>query len=133
MVTIEELKSQIAKEQKRIDDAKKKQKLEFEKSTLSKQLKVLKRSPGTTKNIEIAKRTGRGLARITKFAGTALVKQAKLIKEQQLREDAAFAKSQRKLKKKIKKGRKKLAKGSKKRSKTLSKKTGGKSFTIKFN
>lgn len=130
MVTIESLKKKIKAQEARLDDIKKRQNLEFEKATLSKQLKTLKRSPGTTRNIDLARRTGRGLRRLATIGGKALIKQAKLIKDQQLREDLQFAKRGKKITKTVKKAGKKLRKASKKRRRKLTKKGPGKTVTF---
>lgn len=132
MVTLESLKKQIKKQEDRLADIKKQNDLEFQKSTLSKQLKTLKRSPGTTKNIQIARRTARGFKRLALIGGKALIKQAKLIKDQQLREDAALSKRGKTITKRAKRAGKKIRKASKKRSKKLSKKGAGKSVTLTF-
>ncbi len=108
MVTTESLKKQIRAQEERVQNIREKQKLEFEKVTLSKQLKMLKRSPGTTRNIQLARRTGIGLKRLATIGGKALIKQAKLIKDQQLREDMAFAKRGKRIRKKVKKTGKKI-------------------------
>ena len=120
MPTIEQLKKQIQAEELKISKAKKKQDLEFEKAKLSKQLKVLRRSPSTKKNIALAKKTGTQIKKFGGIAGRAILKQAKLIKEQQMREDAAFAQRNKQLSTAAKKTGKKLAKKSRKRTKTVS-------------
>ncbi len=92
MVTLKQLQAQ----KKRILDKRsiaiKKQKIEFEKIGLQQEIKKLQRSQSTTKNIELARRTGRGLKILGKKLGSATIRQAKRIKEQQLRDNAAFRK-----------------------------------------
>lgn len=132
MVTIDELKRKIKEKEDKIATAERKRKLELEKSNLSRQLKLLQRSPATSKNIELARRTARGFKRLAGIGGRALVKQVKLIKDQQLREDAVLARRQKKITKTVKKAGKKLRKASKKRRKKLSKKGPGKSVTLTF-
>ncbi len=130
MVTLESLRKQIRKEQDKLDAMKKKQIIEFEKATLSKQLKTLKRSPGTSRNIEFGRRTARGFKRLATIGGKALIKQAKLIKDQQLREDAAFAKGRKRITKKVKKTGKKLRRSIRRGRKKLTKKGPGKTVTF---
>ncbi len=130
MVTIDSLKKQIKREQTRLDDIKKRNELEFEKATMAKQLKMLKRSPGTTRSIQLARRTGIGLKKLATIGGKALLKQAKLIKDQQLREDRAFAKRGKKIRKTVKKTGKKLRKSSRRRRRQLTKKGPGKTVTF---
>lgn len=92
MVTLAQLKAQKKRILDARDKAKKKQELQFEKIGLEKEIKKLKRSPGSLRNIEFAKRTGRGLKLLGKRFGSAAIRQAKRIKEQQLRDDAKFRK-----------------------------------------
>lgn len=116
MVTIKQLQDRIRKQEEKLAKQRQAVSLQLEKSDLSRKLKKLKRSPSTIKNIEALRRTGIGLKKFAVIGGRALIKQAKLIKEQQLREDALFAKGQRNLSKRAKKVGKKLRKASKKRS-----------------
>lgn len=134
MVTteIEKLRRQIKIEQSKISEKKEQQKLQQEKDSLQDQLKVLQRSTSTKRNIVFAQRTGRGFKRIAKAVGGALVRQARLIKEQQLREDAAFRKAGKKIVKTAKKTRKKLSKAAKRRGKKISKKTTGQRITFQL-
>lgn len=88
MVTIKQLRKQILREKARKEKIKTKLDLEVEKANLQLELKKLQRKPSTLRNIAIAKRTGRGLKFIGKKAFAAVKKQAILIKEQQLRDEA---------------------------------------------
>lgn len=103
MVTLTQLKRQIQAERDKVDRAREKQRIEAEKISLKKQLKILQRSPGTQRNIALAKRTATGFKRLAGIGGRALIKQARLIKEQQLREDALFKREGKSLAKRAKK------------------------------
>lgn len=103
MVSLDQLKREIAKQRAKITSAEDKENLRLEKIKLEKELKVLKRSPETKRNIELVSRTARGFKRLAGGAGKALIKQAKLIKEQQLREEGRLGKKPKK-----KKGKKKV-------------------------
>ncbi len=96
MATLKQLQAQ----KKRILDkravAVKKQKIEFEKIGLEKEIKQLQRSPSTSKNIRLAKRTGRGFKVLAKKIGGAAIRQAKRIKQQQLRDAAKISKAGKK-------------------------------------
>ncbi len=106
MVTLTQLKAQ----KKRIIDARdraaQKQKIQFEKIGLQKEIKRLNRSPGALKNIALAKRIGRGFKLGGKKLAAAAIRQAKRIKAQQIRDNAAIANRVTKTSKKIKTGQK---------------------------
>lgn len=88
MVTIAQLNKKIEREKVKIASAEKKKGLEIKKSILERRLKVLQRSPSTQRNIKLAQRTSRGFKKLSKIAGKKLLKQGKLIRDQQLRDDA---------------------------------------------
>ena len=88
MVTLKELKAQKARLIAQRNRAINKQRVEFEKVGLEKEIKVLQRKPSTSRNIKLAQRTGRGLKILSRKFGSAALRQAKRIKEQQLRDDA---------------------------------------------
>lgn len=111
MVTIKQLKEQIARERARKNALKTRIDLEVEKANLQLELKKLQRKPGTLRNIALAKRTGRGLKIIGKKTFKAVKKQALLIKDQQLRDQALARRDIRRAGKKIgKKSRKRFKK-----------------------
>ncbi len=109
MVTIRQLKAQISREKAKKKTAQLRVSLEDEKIQLQQELKILQRKPSTVKNIKLLKRTGKGLKLIGKKSFDAVKKQAILIKEQQLR-DQALARRDAKIEKKIKGKRKKVKK-----------------------
>jgi len=90
MVTLAKLQAKKKRILAKRDVAIKKQKIEFEKVGLEKEIKQLQRKPSTSKNIRLAKRTGRGFKVLAKKIGGAAIRQAKRIKEQQ-RRDAVMA------------------------------------------
>ncbi len=92
MVTIEQLQAQKKRILMKRDVAIKKQKLQFDKLQLEQEIKTLQRKPSTSRNILLAKRTGRGFRVLASKIGGAAIRQAKRIKEQQLREAAALRK-----------------------------------------
>lgn len=96
MVTLSQLRAEKRKILTERDVAAKKQQIEFEKIGLQKEIKKLRRSPGATRNIRFAKRTGRGLKILGSKIGAAAIRQAKRIKQQQLRDDAMLRKAQKK-------------------------------------
>ena len=99
MVTLRQLKEQkerLLKERARAQD---KQNILSQKIELEKEINILKRSPSKIRNIEFAKRTGKGLKILGAKIGSATIRQAKRIKEQQLRDQAALRKSSKKSKK----------------------------------
>ncbi len=99
MVTLDQLKEQKRRILAQRDKATERQRIQFEKIGLEKEIKKLKRSPGSVRNIELARRTGRGLKILGKRVGSAAIRQAKRIKEQQLRDDAKFKKTGKKISK----------------------------------
>ncbi len=114
MVSIAILKKQIAIEKARERKLIEQENLEIEKIGLQKKLKVLKRSPGTKRNIRFLKRTGRGLKFLGKEAKNFAVKQAERIRKQQLRDEAELSRRQ------IRGGRK-VSRGQKRQSKKIGK------------
>lgn len=109
MVTLKSLQDQIKKEKDKLASEQKKEAMFLEKQSLQKQLKILKRSPASKKNIVLINRTGKGLKILGKKFGKAFVNQAKRIKEQQMREDAAASKRLKRSRKLAKKGRKAIS------------------------
>ncbi len=103
MVTIKQLKVQIARERTRRKAIKTRLDIEVEKANLQLELKKLQRKPSTLRNIKLAKRTGRGLKFIGKKTFKVVKKQAILIREQQLRDQALARRETKNLKKRKKK------------------------------
>lgn len=99
MATLKQLQAQKQKLLDKRAMALEKQKALSQKIELEREIKLLKRSPSTSRNIRLAKRTGRGLKILGKKLGSATVRQAKRIKDQQLRDEAAFRKRSMKAKK----------------------------------
>ncbi len=97
MVTIKQLQAEKRRILAKRDAAAAKQKLQFEKMGLQKEIKRLQRSPGTSRNIALAKRISRGFRRGSIKLGAAAIRQAKRIKQQQLRDDAVFRKTGKKI------------------------------------
>lgn len=97
MVTLKSLQAQKKRILARRDDAAEKQRVEFEKIGLQKEIKKLQRSPVTSRNIALAKRTGKGLRILGKKFGAAAIRQAKRIKDQQMRDEATFKKAGKKV------------------------------------
>ena len=92
MATLKQLQAQKKRILDKRDEAARKQKIEFEKIGLEKEIKILQRKPSTSKNIRLAQRTGRGFKVLAKKIGGAAIRQAKRIKEQQLRDAARVRK-----------------------------------------
>ena len=109
MVTLEKLRRDIAKEKEKIRKRKAFIASEEEKKKLAKELDLLK-NPSAMKNRELAQRTLRGLKIIGKKTFKVASKQAKLIRDQQLRDEAKFKSQRGKATKKIKKRRSKTQK-----------------------
>ncbi len=99
MVTIEQLQAQRERLLKKRSKAQEKGNILSQKIELEKEIKILERSPSTSRNIILAKRTGRGLKILGKKLGSATIRQFKRIKEQQQRDEAALRKSGKKVKK----------------------------------
>ncbi len=118
MVTITQLRTQIARERTRKKKIKTQLDLEIEKSNLQLELKKLQRKPSTLRNIKFAKRTGRGLKILGKKTFKVIKKQAILIKDQQLR-DQALARKQSLPKTKLVKRIEITGKGKKKKRKVI--------------
>ena len=102
MVTIKQLRKNILKEKAKERKIFERKEEEFEKFRLEKELKGLKRSPGAKRNIELLKRTGRGLKILGGKARKFTIKQAERIRKQQLRDEAAIKKTGKKKFKKLK-------------------------------
>ncbi len=123
MVTLEELKISIEEERKKVKKAQEKEALRIKESQLKQELFKLKHSKAIAasgKGARLLKRAGMGLLKVSKTVAPVLAKQARLIRDQQLRDDAI----ERKISKKLKpKGRKKKSKTkkSKSRSRKISK------------
>ncbi len=92
MVTLKQLQKQIAKEKAKIASKRRQDELALEKVGLERELKFLKRSTSTKRNIAVARRTGRGLKILGGKVGRAVIRQGSLIKEQQLRDEAKIEK-----------------------------------------
>lgn len=88
-------------------------KAEMERRDAERQLKILKRSEGATRNIRLVRRTGRGFKKIAKAGFKLGAKQIKLIRDQQIRDEAIRTKIEKR-RTKTKKGIKKIRKGAKK-------------------
>ncbi len=101
MPTIKQLRDQIAKEKSKRKEIELKTSLELEKSSLSRELRILQRKPSTIRNIKILKRTGKGLKFISGKAFTVAKRQVKLIKEQQLRDEALARRDAKRLVKRV--------------------------------
>lgn len=121
MVTIKQLQKQIADKKARIKKAQDNRDLRLEKDKLSNELRLLNRGPGTTRNIELARRTGRGFKRLAIAGGKALIKQGRLIKEQQERDAALQRRSSKVVAKGIKRRGKKVSKKLRRTNKKISK------------
>lgn len=92
MATLAQLQAQKKRILDKRDEAARRQKIEFEKIGLEKEIKILQRKPSTSRNIRLARRTGRGFKVLAKKIGVAAIRQAKRIKEQQLRDAARIKK-----------------------------------------
>ena len=92
MATLKQLQAQKKRILDKRDEVIRKQKIEFEKIGLEKEIKILQRKPSTSRNIRLAQRTGRGFKVLAKKIGGAAIRQAKRIKEQQLRDAAKIRK-----------------------------------------
>ena len=101
MVTLKQLQSQKKKLILKRDKGIEKQDLEFKKVEIQREIKVLQRSPSTSKNIALTQRTGRGLKVLGKKLGGATIRQFKRIKEQQMRDEAAIRKAESMAKQKV--------------------------------
>lgn len=114
MVTLAQLQKQIAIEKRKVENERQRNIAIAKKKDLERQLKILKRSPGTKRNIAVLKRTGVGFKRLVGIGSKALLKQAQRIREQQLRDDAllsrGFKKTGSNVSKKLKKTNKVLTK-----------------------
>jgi hypothetical protein len=105
MVSLTQLRKQIATERDKEKKLREREALQFEKIKLKKELKALRRTPEQKRNIELLKRTGRGLKILGSKARAFTIKQAERIRKQQLR-DASM------IRKRVKKRGKKLRKAS---------------------
>ena len=94
MVTIEQLKKQIAGERAKVVKVRERERLAIEKSDLQKELKILQRGPTTKTSIKLLRRSGRGLRVIGKKVAKAAKRQAERIRNQQLRDAETIRKSQ---------------------------------------
>ncbi len=112
MVTLEKLKSDIAKEKTRISQRRSLIASQADKKRLAKELDLLK-NPSAMRNRELAKRTLRGLKIIGRKTFKVVSKQARLIRDQQLRDEAALRKQGTKARRSIKKKGKKTLKAAK--------------------
>ncbi len=86
MVTIGELRKQIEVEKRKRTILAKKSELFMERKRLQKELKTLK-SPTRRSAIRLGKRLRKGLKVVITKSGKGIIKQAKLIKEQQIRDE----------------------------------------------
>ena len=98
MVTIKQLQREIAKEERSLVQVEKKQGLITEKDRLKRKLFLLR----NRKVIASAGKVSRFIKRQVKIAAPIVKKQIKLIRDQQLRDDA-IARKQAPIKKKVKK------------------------------
>ena len=100
MVTITQLRKQIATQKAKEKKLIEKEELGLEKIRLQKELKVLNRSPTQKRNIRLLKRTAKGFKGLAQKARDFTVKQAERIRKQQLRDESSLRKSVKKGKKK---------------------------------
>ena len=129
MVTIEELKKRIAEERKKVEKAQEIDTAQIERSNLKKELFQLKQRKlilASAKGRRLLKRAGRGLLRAGRAAAPIVKKQVKLIREQQLRDEAI----ERRLSKRIKPTGKKIPR--KKKSKKVKSKKKSRTIRIEF-
>ncbi len=97
MVTLKQLQKQIARERVKIAEKRRQDELALEKVGLQKELKSLQRSTSSKRNIALAKRTGRGLKILGGKVGRAAIRQGKLIRDQQLRDEAKIEKREKEI------------------------------------
>lgn len=95
MATIKQLQAQKARILRDRDVAMKKQKLQFEKIGLEKEIKQLRRTPSQMRNTRLAKRTAKGLRIIGKTIAAKASRQFKRIVEQQKRDAAIISRSEK--------------------------------------
>lgn len=113
MVSIEELQRSIAEEKKKLKKAQELGAKQIEKSTLQKELFRLKHRKAIAasgKGARLLRRAGKGLIKAGKKAAPIIRKQARLIRIQQLRDEAlerVLKKKRKKIKPMIKKDKKK--------------------------
>lgn len=91
MVTIKQLQRDIARERKKLGKVRGKETLEIEKSKLKKELFMIqhqKAIAGAGKGARLLRKAGRGILKAGKKAAPVIIKQGRLIREQQLRDDA---------------------------------------------
>lgn len=125
MVTIEELKKSIVEERKKVKKSQKIDTARIEKIRLRKELFQLKQRKliiASAKGRRLLKRAGKGLLKAGRAAAPIVKKQVKLIREQQLRDEAIERRLSKRSKiKSIKIPRKKKSKKvkSKKKSRTI--------------
>lgn len=112
MTTLEKLRKDIAKEKAKIGKQRALVVSEAEKKRLAKELALLK-NPSAMRNRELARRTLRGLKIIGRKTFKVASKQAKLIRDQQLRDEAILRKQGTKARRAIKKRGKKVRKATK--------------------
>ncbi len=109
MVTIEELQKSIVEEKKKVKKAQEQQALEIKRSELSKELfklKHRKKIASVGKGARLLREAGKGIIKVGKRAAPIIKKQSRLIREQQLRDEAI----ERRLKKKKPTKKRKISK-----------------------
>ena len=118
MTTIKELQKDISEEKKKLIKAKEKEILSIKRSQLRQELFKLKHRKAIAakgKAERILTKAGKGIIKVGKTAIPIIQKQARLIREQQLRDDA--------LERKLKQGKKEVSKKSKKKKGKKAKKS----------
>ena len=123
MVTLEELKKSISEERKKVKKAQAGEALEIERSRLKKELFDLKHRKAIAvrgKGFRLLRKASKGLFKAGKLATPIVKKQIKLIREQQLRDEA--------IERRLSKG--KIAKPKKKKFKKVKSKVKKKSRSI---
>ena len=113
MVTLEELKKSIREERTKVKKAQIGEALEIKRSRLKKELFDLKHRKALAvrgKSFRLLKKAGKGLFKAGKLATPVIKKQIKLIREQQLRDEAIEKRLSERIKVKTKKPKKKFKK-----------------------
>lgn len=106
MVTIKQLQRSIAQEREKLGKVRGKEALEIEKSKLQTELFKLKHRKAIAtggKGARLLRKAGKGILRAGKKVAPVIIKQGRLIREQQLRDDAIARKLAKRKKPKTKK------------------------------
>ena len=94
--SLAQIRKQIGIQKAKIAKQKARDRLEDERVAAERELRILSRSSSTKRNIILARRTFKGFKRIAKAGAKIGAKQIKLIKDQQIRDDAVSRNIQRK-------------------------------------